>query len=129
MHIDLRTPGVRLPRGRAQELLLRVRAAFACVAGGIARVAVRVRPVDGAPPSARDCEIEVHLRDGSVEVVHERRRGLGTVLGKALLRAWQQTMRRLGVAPPRPQEPRLYAPLHARLLLPAARDRSRGAQH
>lgn len=115
MYIDLRTPGVRLPRGRAHALLLRVRSAFACAADGISRIVVRVKPAADGSPAARDCEVEVHLHDGRMEVVHERQRRLGTALARALMRAWEGTQRRLGMAPAALPQPRLYAPLHARL--------------
>lgn len=115
MYVDLRTPGVRLPRGRAHALLLRVRAAFAGLAEGITRIVVRVEP-DAAGTAVRDCEIEVHLADGHVEVVRERRRRLGAVLARALMRAWHLARIRLGSAPPEHARPMLYAPLHGRLV-------------
>lgn len=116
MYVDLRSPGVRLPRGRAHFLLLRVRAAFAGLADGISRVVVRVMPARIGSRAAHDCEIEVHLADGRVEVVRERQRRLGAVLARALLRAWNLTRGRLGAAPTPTAGPQLYAPLHARLL-------------
>lgn len=117
MYVHLRTSGIRLPRGRAHFLLQRIRAAFTGLADGVARIVVRVTPAGtGGSGTARDCEIEVHLADGSVEVVHERRRRLGTVLGRALLRAWHLVHSRLGAAAPGGTLPRLHTPLHARLL-------------
>lgn len=117
MFIDLRTPGVRLPRGRAHSVLARVRNAFHCVSDQVVRVLVRVTPAAGARGEPlRDCAIEVHLRNGDVQVVHERQRRLGGVLGRALQRAWTATSRRLGGAPDgQPQRP-LQEPLQARLL-------------
>jgi hypothetical protein len=117
MYVDLRTPGVRLPRGRAHALLLRVRAAFAGLAGGITRIVVRVLPADpGTSAVVRNCEIEVHLADGRVEVVRERRRRLAAVLARALLRAWQLARIRLGADREGDGHAKLYAPLHARLV-------------
>jgi hypothetical protein len=125
MYIDLRTPGVRLPRGRAHALLLRVRSAFACVAHGIARIVVRVTPTPGGTPAARDCAVEVHLQDGRIEVVQVRQRRLGSALTRALLHAWERTQRSLGMVPAALPQPRLYAPLHARLAPAGAARRSR----
>ncbi len=116
MYVDLRTPGVRLPRGRAHELLLRVRAAFAGLAGGINRIVVRVIPAANASATVRDCEIEVHLADGRIEVVRERRRRLGAVLARALMRAWNLARHRLGAGARGGAESRLDGPLHARLV-------------
>ena len=116
MYVDLRTPGVRLPRGRAHALLLRVRAAFAGLADGITRIVVRVMPAAAGGAAVRDCEIEVHLADGRVERVRERRRRLGAVLARALLRAWNLARSRLGAGRAADAQPQLYAPLHARLL-------------
>lgn len=118
MYVHLRTSGIRLPRGRAHFLLQRVRAAFTGLADGVAGIVVRVAPagIGGGGSTARDCEIEVHLADGSVEVVRERRRRLGTVIGRALLRAWHLARSRLGAAATEGTVQRLHAPLHARLL-------------
>lgn len=118
MYVDLRTSGIRLPRGRAHCMLQRVRAAFAGLAGGITRIVVRVMPAgrETGRGTARDCEIEVHLSDGSVEVVRERRRRLGAVLGRALLRAWQFAQSRVGADRAGGTAPQLHAPLHARAL-------------
>lgn len=113
MYVDLRTSGVRLSRARAHALLLRVRAAFTSLAAGITRIVVRVTPAqDGVCAPVRDCEIEVHLADGQVELVRERRRRLGAVLARALVRAWHLTRRRLGGGPPAGAQLRLSAPLH-----------------
>lgn len=113
MYVDLRTSGVRLPRARAHSLLLRVRAAFTSLAAGITRIVVRVTPAqDGVGAPVRDCEIEVHLADGRVELVRERRRRLGAVLARALVRAWHLARRRLGGEPQAGAQLRLAAPLH-----------------
>ena len=74
---------------------------------------MRVTPAQGgigAP--VRDCEIEVHLADGRVELVRERRRRLGAVLARALVRAWHLARRRLGGEPQATAPLRLGAPLH-----------------
>lgn len=117
MFIDLRTPGLRLPRGRSHGLLQRVRNAFRHAAGEVSHVLVRVRPAPGPRASAlRDCTIEVRLHSGEVEVVRERRRRLVGVLARALQRAWELMQRRLGLSLPPAASRRLQAPLHARLL-------------
>ena len=95
MYIDLRTPGLRLPRARAHALLLRIRAAFASVSHQVTRIVVRVMPADPGTPVLRACAIEVHLRDGQVDIVQERQRRLADVLSRALQRAWTRTARRL----------------------------------
>jgi hypothetical protein len=100
MHIDLKTPGVRLPRAHANALLLRVRDAFAGLAGRVLRVVVRVLPAEtGSSRALCDCEVQVHLHDGQVEVVRERRHRLADGIGRALVRAWNVTGRRLGATP------------------------------
>jgi hypothetical protein len=120
MLIALRTPGLRLPRGRSHALLQRVRSAFRHVADQVARVLVHVKPSGGDAAALRDCTIEVHLRTGEVEVVQERLRRLAGVLAGALQRAWEATGRRLGVSAPPSALRGLHAPLHARLLPPPA---------
>lgn len=95
MYVDLRAPGLRLSRGRAHAMLLRIRAAFASLSHAVARIVVRVMPADPGAPTLRECAIEVHLRDGQVEVVQERQRRLADVLSRALQRAWLRTARRL----------------------------------
>lgn len=110
MYVDLRTPGLRLPRGRAHALAQGVRTAFASLAGAIARVVVRVMPGADARSLARECAVEVHFRDGHVEVVSERRRRFGDVLARALQRARQRTSWRLG-AQGLPPPPSLPAPM------------------
>lgn len=117
MFIDIRSPGLRLPRGRAHGMLARVRAAFHGAADDVTRVLVRVTPAPGAG-ALRDCAVEVHLRGGRVEVVRERKRRLAPALARALQRAWEATLRRLGAVAPR--QPLLQGPLHARLLPVAA---------
>ena len=115
MFIDIRSPGLRRPRARAHGMLARGRAAFHGAAGEVTRVLVRVSPAPGPGAGAlRDCAVEVHLRSGEVEVVHERKRRLVPALAGALQRAWEATLRRLGAGAPR--QPMLHGPLHARLL-------------
>lgn len=115
MYVDLRTPGLRLPRGRAHALAQRVRTAFESLAGAVARIVVRVMP--GADPRSveRECAVEVHFRDGHVEVVRERRRRFGDVLARALQRARQRTSWRLG-APGPAAPPALPAPAGGRTM-------------
>lgn len=122
MFIDLRTPGLRLSRGRSHALLQRVHAAFRHAADEVAKVLVCVKPAPGTAASAwRDCTIEVHLRTGEVEVVHERRRRLAGVLARALQRAWAATQRRAHPDSPASILRALHGPLHARLQGPGDR--------
>ncbi len=120
MEVDLRAPGIKLPRGQAANLARRVRAAFATLAHRIARVDVRMAAQEPAGrPGARQCVVEVHMADGHVERVQERQRRLGAALQRALKRAWQVAARWLAAQVTRRREVlRLPAP-HRPLPLPA----------
>jgi hypothetical protein len=121
MYVDLRTPGLRLPRGRAHALLRQVREAFHGIAGQVARVVVRVLPAGADQPALRDCAIEVHLRNGQVAVVQERQRRLVALLARALRRAGQMALRRTDPpAASRPAAPRLP---HAAVAVPREQHR------
>lgn len=89
MEVRLRSPGIKLPRGHAPDLVRRVREAFARVAHRISRVDVSLTPA--SHPGLRDCIVEVHMTDGHVELVRERQRHLGAALQRALKRAWYRT--------------------------------------
>lgn len=87
MEIQLRAPGLKLPRGHVPDLVARVRHALARLAHRIARVEVSLAPASASnKPGLRDCLVEVHTVDGHVEVVRERQRRLGAALQVALER-------------------------------------------
>jgi hypothetical protein len=94
MEVDLRAPGIKLPRGHITDLARRVRAAFERLAHRIARVIVRMAPDEAARRAGtRQCVIEIHMADGHVERVQERQRRLGAALQRALKRGWQMAAR------------------------------------
>lgn len=116
MDIDIRTPGVRMPRAQRNSLQKQVRSTFEACAHRIRRVVLRIaEPPDAPRNGMRDCVVEVHLQDGHVERVQERQRHIGVVLRRALRRAWQATLRWVGLfvkrrgtlALPAPSQPAL----------------------
>jgi hypothetical protein len=93
MDIQLRTPGLRLPRAYGFDLMRRVRSCFERLRHRVARVVVQVH--EGARFHDRTCVVEVHMTDGHVERVEERQRKLGPLVQRALHRAWQSVARRV----------------------------------
>lgn len=126
MHIELRTPGLALPRARLQNLRRELQAAFARLADRIARIVLAVGTGEGATGQrTRRCSVEVHMNDGCVERVEVRRRHVGALLQGAIARAWRAAARRLEQPQaPRPA-PRLQAPRAPAGLLPAPAGASR----
>jgi hypothetical protein len=104
MHVELRTPGLRLARAQGQRLTRRAENAFARLAHRVVRVVLRVLPGVGVR-DPRECVVEVHMADGHVEQVHERRRRLHEVVVRAIGRAREMAIRRLAVQAE--QRPRL----------------------
>ncbi|MBE7941510.1 MULTISPECIES: hypothetical protein [Ramlibacter] len=120
MDIDIRSPGVRMPRAQRNALLRDVRHTFASCSHRVAHVLLQITLVQDARRSGlRDCVVEVHLADGHVERVQERRRHVGVVLRRALQRAWQATLRWVGRLVQGRSALRLPAP-GSRALPPAA---------
>lgn len=114
MVIDVRAPGLRLPKGRALALADWIRAAFASAARNVARVALRITPAPaGSRRHAVHCEVQVHLPDGSVTSVQERHRSLGPAVRRAVTHAWRTVLPRAKAAPAA-GTPSLPAPSHAR---------------
>lgn len=127
MVVELRTPGLKLARAQSLAIVGSVRAAFAAARDEVARVALQVMPAAGGNTRcAGECVIEVHLRDGTVQMVCERHRGLAALLRRALHRARALVLRRAGLPPADAPDP---AARRAALAARLAAVRTQGATH
>lgn len=118
MHIELHTPGMKLSRARAQALQQQVQAAFRRLAHRVVRVVLSVAPASaGLRPGPRQCSVEVHMGDGHVARVEERRRRFGSLLQRAIGSAWRAAARWLLAQQAR--RPLLRLPARQPALLPS----------
>ncbi|MFN7835420.1 MAG: hypothetical protein ACK5NY_06505 [Burkholderiaceae bacterium] len=109
MHIQIRAGNVRLPRAHATGLAERLRGVFARLADRIVRIVVRLGETTPHGAASRQCTMEVHLQDGEVMFVNERRRKLGSLLRRATERAWKAAA--VALAHPGAASPKLALPV------------------
>lgn len=101
MHVELHSPGVKLHRAHTHMLLACARQTFSQAAGQIARVVLRITTGEVSRTPSRQCEVEVHLRDGRITRIQEQHRRIGALVRRAVQRAWRKASPSFSPAPAR----------------------------